>query len=49
MVKRGLPINTETITLIKGEVVQFPKKIASEDGPITVFDPGVDIHWQVKE
>ena len=45
----GLPINTETITLIKGEVVQFPKKIASEDGPITVFDPGVDIHWQVKE
>ena len=45
----GLPVNTETITLIKGEVVQFPKKIASEDGPITVFDPGVDIHWQVKE
>ena len=45
----GLPVNTETITLIKGEVVRFPKKIASEDGPITVFDPGVDIHWQVKE
>jgi len=35
--------------LTKGEVVRFPDKIATKDGPITVFDPGVDIHWQVTQ
>ena len=45
----GLPVNTGSMILTKGEVVRFPDKIATKDGPITVFDPGVDIHWQVTQ
>ena len=42
-----LPVNEETITLTKGEQVQYPAKIESGDGPVTVFDPGFDLHWRV--
>ena len=45
----GLPVNTGSMILTKGEVVRFPDKIATKDGPITVFDPGVDIQWQVTQ
>jgi dihydroorotase len=45
----GLAANAGTMTLIKGDVVQFPKKINTALGPVTVFDPGVDVHWHVLE
>ena len=45
----GLPVNTGSMILTKGELVRFPDNIATKDGPITVFDPGVDIHWQVTQ
>jgi len=42
-----LPPNTDTITLLKGEPVVYSEKIASGEGPITVFDPGFPLHWRV--
>jgi dihydroorotase len=41
------PVNTGTITLTKGDVAQWPAKIHSDDGPVTVFDPGFPVHWHV--
>ncbi len=43
----GMPVNKETITLTKGEPVVYPGKIETEDGPVTVFDPGFPLHWRV--
>ena len=44
----GLPPSDETITLRKGDPVQYPAQIATDDGPVTVFDPGFDLHWRVE-
>jgi dihydroorotase len=43
----GLPANTETITLHKGRPVAYPAKVDTGDGPVTVFDPGMPLHWRV--
>ncbi|WP_417523869.1 dihydroorotase [Marinovum sp.] len=43
----GLPVNDATITLTKGDPQSFPEKIETEDGPVTVFDPGFPVHWSV--
>ncbi len=43
----GLSPNEETITLTKGEPVQYPAQIETGEGPVTVFDPGFDLHWRV--
>lgn len=43
----GLPPNEDTITLVKGDPVTYPARIATPDGPVTVFDPGFDLHWRV--
>jgi dihydroorotase len=43
-----LPVNEDTITLRKGEVVPYPAKIDTGDGPVTVFDPGFPLHWRVE-
>ena len=43
----GLEPNEETITLVKGDPVTYPKQIETGDGPVTVFDPGFDLHWRV--
>jgi dihydroorotase len=43
----GLPVNEDSITLVKGEPVAYPAKIATEDGPVTLFDPGFALHWRV--
>lgn len=40
--------NEATITLRKGAPVSFPSKIDTEDGPVTVFDPGFDIIWDIE-
>lgn len=42
-----LPVNEGTITLAKGDPVEYPNKIETEDGPVTVFDPGFPLHWRV--
>ncbi|WP_333713312.1 dihydroorotase [Yoonia sp.] len=44
----GLPPNEKTITLVKGDPVQYPARLETGDGPVTVFDPGFDLHWRVE-
>ncbi|NBE08899.1 dihydroorotase [Paragemmobacter ruber] len=44
----GLPPNEERITLTKGAAAQWPAKIFTEAGPVTVFDPGFPVHWHVE-
>ena len=44
----GLPPNEDTITLRKGDPVSYPAYIATVDGPVTVFDPGFELHWHVE-
>ena len=44
----GLPVNAETLTLTKSDAAtEFPSKIESGDGPVTVFDPGFPVYWTV--
>ncbi|SHJ02925.1 dihydroorotase [Palleronia salina] len=42
-----LPVNTDTITLERGAPVEYPAAIDTDDGPVTVFDPGMPLHWRV--
>ncbi len=42
-----LPANQDAITLTRGAPVSYPSKIDTADGPVTVFDPGFALHWQV--
>ncbi|MGR3624279.1 dihydroorotase [Pseudophaeobacter sp.] len=43
-----LPENTAKLTLQKSDqATKFPAKINSDDGPVTVFDPGFPIYWSV--
>ncbi len=44
----GLPPNAATITLTKGDAVEYPSKIDTGAGPVTVFDPGFPLHWRVQ-
>lgn len=44
----GLPINETTLTLIKGNPVDYPSKINTPVGPVTVFDSGFALHWRVE-
>ena len=43
----GLPANADHLTLTKGDAISYPGKIATEDGPVTVFDPQMPLHWSV--
>jgi len=44
----GLPVNSETVTLVRrDEPLSWPERIETGDGPVTVFDPMVPIHWEV--
>jgi dihydroorotase len=43
----GLDANSDTLTLTKGDAVRYPGHIDSAEGPVTVFDPGYDLHWRV--
>ena len=45
----GLPANEETITLTRGDALPVPPQIETENGPVTVFDPGRPLHWRVEE
>lgn len=42
-----LPANESQITLTKGAPATYPDKIDTEDGPVTVFDPGFPLTWSV--
>ena len=44
----GLPPNEERVTLVRGEPWQPPAAINTEDGPVTVFDPGFPLRWRVE-
>ena len=39
--------NSKSKIINKGLPVVFPKKIKTDDGPITLFNPNIDIHWKV--
>lgn len=42
----GLPVNDATLTLTKHETaVNFPAKIETGEGPVTLFDPGFALFW----
>ena len=42
----GLKPNDTKLTLTRSDQpVQFAEKIHSDDGPVTVFDPGVPVYW----
>ncbi|MZR12899.1 dihydroorotase [Maritimibacter sp. DP07] len=43
----GLPVSDETRTLTKGDTVDFPATLDAGDDTVTVFDPGVPLHWHV--
>jgi len=42
-----LPVNEDRVTLIKGAPVDYPAKIETGDGPVTVFDPMMPLHWRI--
>ena len=43
----GLPVNTDTLTLIReAEPQTFPKTLDTGAGPVTIFDPATPIHWR---
>ncbi|WP_223423289.1 dihydroorotase [Tateyamaria pelophila] len=42
----GLPVNTDTMTLTKTPP-QVPSHVETDDGPVTVFDPGYPLLWSV--
>lgn len=44
----GLPLNETQITLVKGPAARWPDKILTEEGPVTVFDPGYPVHWHIE-
>lgn len=41
--------NTDRITLVKRPPAPAPAAVESGDGPVTVFDPGFPLSWQVEE
>jgi len=44
----GLAPNKATLTLTKNDTaVPCPDKIDTDDGPVTVFDPGFPLYWSV--
>jgi dihydroorotase len=44
-----LPVNAATLRLVKSDAPQaFPEKIASDTGPVTVFNPGYPVFWRVE-
>jgi dihydroorotase len=42
-----LDANDSYLTLTRGAPVEYPEKIATPNGPVTVFDPGFELHWSV--
>jgi dihydroorotase len=46
----GLPVNAGTLTLAKGDTpTEWPAKIVTGAGPVTLFDPGHPVFWRVQD
>ncbi|MTI17669.1 dihydroorotase [Rhodobacteraceae bacterium RKSG542] len=46
----GMAPNEQRITLVRDDApVEFPRQIWTEDGPVTIFDPGFDLFWKVEQ
>jgi dihydroorotase len=45
----GLLENAGTVTLVKGQALPAPGSWRTGAGPVTVFDPGFDLHWRVED
>lgn len=43
-----LPPNAGSLTLARGDAAQWPAKLMTEAGPVTIFDPGFPVHWHVQ-
>lgn len=43
----GLPLNEDTLTLKKGDAFEPPAHVETGSGPVTIFNPGRPLHWQV--
>jgi len=43
-----LPPNPGTIRLVKAGPARWPARIETGAGPVTVFDPGLAVHWHVE-
>ena len=43
----GLKPNDAQITLRKGDPIEVAASLDTEDGAVTVFDPGFPLHWRV--
>ena len=41
--------NPDQITLTKGAPIKFPSHIDTGAGPVTLFNPGIDLHWMVTD
>ena len=41
--------NPDQITLTKGPPIKFPSHIDTDAGPVTLFNPGIDLHWMVTD
>lgn len=45
----GLAVNKQRLILEKGDKpIAYPDKVATPDGPVTVFDPGFELYWRVR-
>jgi len=45
-----LPFNRGTLTLERSAApVTFPDKVPTDQGPVTVFNPGFPVHWRVAD
>lgn len=44
----GLDPHADRITLVRGPALTPPPRISTDDGPVTVFDPGFALHWRVE-
>lgn len=44
----GLPVSDSTLELSHGAPVDYPEKIHTSEGSVTVFDPMMPLHWHVE-
>ena len=45
----GLPVNAQMLTLVRrNKPVEFPEKLKTPGGPVTIFDCGQPLYWAVE-
>jgi len=46
----GLPVNKERLILVRSDnPVDFPARVETGEGPVTVFDPMTPVYWKVTD